>query len=401
MSMQETILKGKQYLLDTYSQVPVVFTGGEGVHLIDEEGNRYLDFVGGIAVNALGYKDPELTQALKQQLDTGLLHCSNLYYNNVAVQAAENLCKLSGMDRAFFCNSGAEANEAALKLARKYGHMSKPVRTEVISMIHSFHGRTYGAITATGQEKYHQNFDPLPQGFAYAQFNDLDSVKALVNERTCAIIVEPVQGEGGIIPATKAFLEGLRKLCDLHDLLLIYDEVQCGMGRSGKVFAYMEYGVKCDVLTAAKALAGGVPAGCMLTTGKANHIFNPGDHASTFGGNALAMAAVNVMVKRLGNPLFTEHVREMGTYLREQLNGLVEEFPSLCTAVRGMGLINGLVLTIPPRQVVDACFAQGLLVASAGYDVLRFVPPLVVDKDDVSQAIAIVRKALASLSGSR
>jgi len=397
MSMQETIQTGKQYLLDTYSQVPVVFTGGKGMYLIDEEGKHYLDFVGGIAVNALGYGDPGLSEAINKVVSEGLLHCSNLYYNKVGVEAAKELCSLAGMERVFFCNSGAEATEASLKLARKFGHQSETPRSEIISMVHSFHGRTYGAITATGQKKYHKNFAPLPQGFSYAEFNNLESVKALITEKTCAIIVEPIQGEGGIVPADPAFLQGLRSLCDEHNLLLIYDEVQCGMGRSGKPFAYQVYGVKPDVLTSAKALAGGVPCGAMLTTGKASHIFTPGDHASTFGGNALAMAAVREMVRRLSNPAFTSHVQEMGEYLREKLAQLVVRYPDLCVAVRGKGLINGLVLTVPPRQVVDACFAKGVLVASAGSDVLRFVPPLVVEKKDIDAALSVVDEALATL----
>lgn len=397
MSMQETIQTGKQYLLDTYSQVPVVFTGGKGMYLIDEEGKHYLDFVGGIAVNALGYGDPGLSEAINKVVSEGLLHCSNLYYNKVGVEAAKELCSLAGMERVFFCNSGAEATEASLKLARKFGHQSETPRSEIISMVHSFHGRTYGAITATGQKKYHKNFAPLPQGFSYAEFNNLESVKALITEKTCAIIVEPIQGEGGIVPADPAFLQGLRSLCDEHNLLLIYDEVQCGMGRSGKPFAYQVYGVKPDVLTSAKALAGGVPCGAMLTTGKASHIFTPGDHASTFGGNALAMAAVREMVRRLSDPAFTSHVQEMGEYLREKLAQLVVRYPDLCVAVRGKGLINGLVLTVPPRQVVDACFAKGVLVASAGSDVLRFVPPLVVEKKDIDAALSVVDEALATL----
>ena len=398
MSMQQTIDKGKQYLMDTYSQVPVVFTGGKGMYLMDEEGNQYLDFVGGIAVNALGYGDAGLQSAIQKVLDDGLLHCSNLYYNSVAVSAAEQLCSLSEMDRVFFCNSGAEANEAALKLARKFGHKSSPVRTGIISMVHSFHGRTYGAITATGQEKYHKNFAPLPQGFSYAQFNDLASVRDLVSKETCAIIVEPIQGEGGIIPASPEFLKGLRALCDEFDLLLIYDEVQCGMGRSGKPFAYQAYQVKPDILTTAKALAGGIPAGAMLTQGKANDVLSPGDHASTFGGNALAMAGVLEMVNRLKDSSFTDHVYEMGCYMRKELEKLVMKYPSLVSSVRGLGLINGMVLKVAPRSVVDACFSNGLLVIGAGSDVLRFVPPLIVSKQDIDKAVAIVDKALATLA---
>ncbi len=401
MSMQTTIQTAKQYLLDTYSQVPVVFTSGEGMYLIDEEGNRYLDFVGGIAVNALGYGDEGLSKALNKVISDGLLHCSNLYYNKVGVESAKGLCNLAGMERVFFCNSGAEANEAALKLARKFGSQGEKKRSEIISMQQSFHGRTYGAVTATGQLKYHKNFAPLPQGFSYAEFNNLESVKACITDQSCAIIVEPIQGEGGIVPADPAFLEGLRFLCDEHDLLLIYDEVQCGMGRSGKPFAYQVYGVQPDVLTSAKALAGGVPCGAMLTTGKASHLFAPGDHASTFGGNALAMAGVHEMVRRLEDPSFCAHVQAMGIYLREKLSQLVDCYPDLCRSVRGMGLMNGLVLTVPPRQVVDACFAKGLLVASAGSDVLRFVPPLVVEKQDIDTALASVDEALATLEKSR
>lgn len=397
MSMQTSIAAGKQYLLDTYAQVPVVFDRGEGMYLFDEEGNKYLDFVGGIAVNALGYHDAGLSAAIAEVVEKGLLHCSNLYYNTQAIAAAKGLCTLSGMDRVFFCNSGAEANEAALKLARKFGHKSSPARTDIISMVHSFHGRTYGAITATGQDKYHVNFDPLPEGFSYAEFNNLESVKALVSEKTCAIIVEPIQGEGGIVPATVEFLQGLHELCDQKDILLIYDEVQCGMGRSGKPFAYQVYQVKPDILTTAKALAGGIPAGAMLSCDKANEIFTPGDHASTFGGNALAMAGVNEMVRRLMDSEFTDHVQQMGSYLREKLVQLASLYPNLCGEVRGLGLINGLVLTVPPRKVVDACFERGLLVASAGYDVLRFVPPLIVSQQDIDNALAIVEQALASL----
>ena len=398
MEAQTLIKEGKQYLLDTYSQVPVVFSGGEGCYLFDVEGKQYLDFVGGIAVNALGYGDAGLTKTLKGVLDSGLLHCSNLYYNTHAIKAAKKLTGLAGMDRVFFCNSGAEANEAALKLARKFGHLSDPIRTDIVSMVHSFHGRTYGAITATGQDKYHVHFDPLPTGFSYAVFNDLASVEASVSASTCAIMVEPIQGEGGIVPATKEFLQGLRDLCDEKNMLLIFDEVQCGMGRSGKPFAFQTYGVQPDILTLAKALAGGVPAGAMVTKGKADTVFSPGDHASTFGGNALAMAGACEMVARLQETDLCAHVEEMGAYLRSGLEKLVEKYPTLCLAVRGRGLIDGMVLSVPPRKVVDACFERGLLVLGAGHDVLRFVPPLVVGKGDIDKAIAIVDLALASLA---
>ncbi|MDD4574016.1 MAG: aspartate aminotransferase family protein [Sphaerochaeta sp.] len=396
--MKQKIEQGKEYLLGTYSQVPVVFSSGEGCTLTDTEGREYLDFVGGIAVNALGYGDKGLTKALNGVLDSGLLHCSNLYYNEKAIEAAKAICALAEMDKVFFCNSGAEANEAALKLSRKFGHRSSPARTRVITMVDSFHGRTYGSVAATGQAKYHQNFDPLPQGFQYATFNDLGSVEALVSEQTCAILVEPIQGEGGVVPATKAFLQGLRELCDKHDLLLIYDEVQCGMGRSGKPFAWQLYEVKPDVLTLAKALAGGVPCGAMLTSERASDIFSPGDHASTFGGNALAMAGVCEMTHRLRETGLCNEVSEKGTYLRSKLEQLVTKYPDTCKAVRGFGLMNGMVLSTPPREVVEACFAKGLLVLSAGSDVLRFVPPLVISKDEIDVAVTIVDEVLATLN---
>lgn len=397
MDMHQQIEKGKQFLVNTYSQVPVVFSHGEGCTLTDVEGRHYLDFVGGIAVNALGYGDRGLTKALSAVLQSGLLHCSNLYYNETAIKAAEAICSLAEMEKVFFCNSGAEANEAALKLARKFGHKSTPIRTEIITMAHSFHGRTYGAVTATGQDKYHQNFDPLPQGFRYARFNDLESVKALITGETCAIMVEPIQGEGGIVPATKEFLQGVKQLCEEHDLLLIYDEVQCGMGRSGRSFAWQLYQVKPDVLTLAKALAGGVPCGAMLVSERAKDVFSPGDHASTFGGNALAMAGVVEMAHRLSSTDLCKEVEEKGVFLRSRLEALVKKYPTQCTAVRGLGLMDGVVLSIPPRALVDACFERGLLVLSAGYDVLRFVPPLVIRVDEIEKAIDIVDEALASL----
>jgi predicted acetylornithine/succinylornithine family transaminase len=398
MEMKTLVEEGKQYLLDTYAQMPVVFAGGNGCELVDVEGNRYLDFVGGIAVNALGYGDEQFAQALKTVIDGGMLHVSNLYYNEYAIKAAKLLASLSGMDRVFFCNSGAEANEAALKLARKFGHRHSPERTKVVTMTHSFHGRTYGAVAATGQDKYHAGFYPLPAGFAYARFNDLESVEALVDDTVCAILVEPIQGEGGIVPATKEFLQGLRELCDRHDILLIFDEVQCGMGRSGHCFAFQAFGVQPDVLTVAKALAGGVPAGAMVTGPKADHVFAPGDHASTFGGNALAMAGACEMLSRLQDTDLVTHVERMGAYLRERLEELVVAYPALCTSVRGMGLMNGLVLAVPPKTVVQACFERGLLVLGAGSDVLRFVPPLVVGKQQIDEAIAIVDASLATLA---
>ena len=383
------------HLMNTYSQWPVTFVGGEGAYLKDDKGDAYLDFVGGIAVNALGYKHEGLAAAIREVLDSGVLHVSNLYYNAHVLEAAKKLAALSGMEKVFFCNSGAEANEAALKLARKWG--SGKNKSTIISMLDSFHGRTYAAVTATGQKKYHQHFAPLPPGFVYAHFNDLDSVKALVDERTCAVIVEPIQGEGGIVPATKEFLHGLRDLCDTHELLLIYDEVQCGMGRSGKPFAHQLYGVKPDILTTAKALAGGVPAGAMLTQGEASDVFVPGDHASTFGGNALAARAIIYMCDTLQEKAFLSHVEAMGNYLRMKLEELKVQFPNLITAVRGVGLINGIALTIPPKEVVAKCFEKKLLLASAGSNVVRFVPPLIITEKEIDAAVKILQESLSEV----
>ena len=383
------------HLMNTYSQWPVTFVGGEGAYLKDDKGDAYLDFVGGIAVNALGYKHEGLAAAIREVLDSGVLHVSNLYYNAHVLEAAKKLAALSGMEKVFFCNSGAEANEAALKLARKWG--SGKNKSTIISMLDSFHGRTYAAVTATGQKKYHQHFAPLPPGFVYAHFNDLDSVKALVDERTCAVIVEPIQGEGGIVPATKEFLHGLRDLCDTHELLLIYDEVQCGMGRSGKPFAHQLYGVKPDILTTAKALAGGVPAGAMLTQGEASDVFVPGDHASTFGGNALAARAIIYMCDTLQEKAFLSRVEAMGRYLRMKLEELKVQFPNLITAVRGVGLINGIVLTIPPKEVVAKCFEKKLLLASAGSNVVRFVPPLIITEKEIDAAVKILQESLSEV----
>jgi len=385
--------EGKRYLQDCYAQAPLCFVGGKGSHLIDVEGNAYLDCVGGIAVNALGYGDLVLSAKLKETIDSGMLHCSNLYYNPHALHAAQLLADLSGLDRVFFCNSGAEANEAALKLARKYG--KETGRHEIISFSHSFHGRTMGAITATGQEKYQKSFLPLVPGFSYATYNDLESVERLITPKTCAVICEALQGEGGIVPAEPAFLTGLRKLCDDHDILLIFDEVQCGMGRTGKPFCWQWYGVTPDIMSVAKALGCGIPAGAMVAGKKVSHLYVPGDHASTFGGGALAMTASEVILSRLEEGSLLRQVEENGKFLRKGLEGLVAKHPDKCVAVRGLGLMDGLVLSVLPQDVVAGCRKQGLLVCSAGNDVLRFIPPLVITKDELAEAVGIVDKVLS------
>ncbi|AEC02969.1 aspartate aminotransferase family protein [Parasphaerochaeta coccoides] len=393
MNTQDIIDRGSGHTIPLYARAPLILCSGSGVTVNDVEGKTYLDFVAGIAVNALGYGDAELSESLKKTIDDGLLHCSNLYWNPHAVEAASLLAGLSGMDEAFFCNSGAEANEAAIKLAHKWGRITKgEACTDIIAMDHSFHGRTCGALSATGQKKYRVAFEPLVPGFSYAMYNDLASVEALITPRTCAIMVEGIQGEGGIIEATDDFLMGLSSLARKHGLLLIMDEVQCGMGRTGDAFSWQKSGVKPDVMTLAKGLGGGVPVGAMVVGGKACGVLTTGDHGSTFGGNLLAMTAACVVLRRFSNPDFLSHVREIGSYLGSSLVALVEDFPSIALAVRGRGLIRGLQVALPPGNVVTACRERGVLIASAGTDVLRFVPPLVVSCGDCDVVVDALRE---------
>ena len=393
MTNSMVVSLGKANYMKNYSQFPIAIASGKGMYLTDEDGNSYLDFVAGIAVNALGYGNEEERKALLAVMDEGVFHTSNLYYNRHAVNAARMLNELAGSKEVFFCNSGAEANEAALKLARKYG--SSRGRNEIISFQHSFHGRTYGAITVTGQEKYHKGFAPMLPGVVYAEYNDLDSVKALISGRTAAIIVEPLQGEGGIIPAEEGFMQGLRELCDSNDMLLIFDEVQCGMGRTGKPFCFQHYGIQPDILTLAKALGGGLPMGAALAFENAAGIFTPGDHAATFGGNVAASALAEVVISKL--PKLSEEVSRKGEYLHEKLSALVQKHPDKAVEARGMGFMQGLDLKIPPRDVIAKCMEKGLLVCSAGYTVLRFVPPLIATEEDIDKAVAIVDASLSEL----
>ncbi len=393
MTNSMVVSLGKANYMKNYSQFPIAIASGKGMYLTDEDGNSYLDFVAGIAVNALGYGSEEERKALLAVMDEGVFHTSNLYYNRHAVNAARMLNELAGSKEVFFCNSGAEANEAALKLARKYG--SSRGRNEIISFQHSFHGRTYGAITVTGQEKYHKGFAPMLPGVVYAEYNDLDSVKALISGRTAAIIVEPLQGEGGIIPAEEGFMLGLRELCDSNDMLLIFDEVQCGMGRTGKPFCFQHYGVKPDVLTLAKALGGGLPMGACLAFERAEGVFSPGDHAATFGGNVAAAALAEVLLAKL--PSLSGEVASNGAYLTQRLNEVVAKHPDKAIEVRGRGFMQGIDLNVPPRDVIAECMKRGLLVCSAGYTVLRFVPPLIASREDIDKAASIVDEALSAI----
>ena len=378
------IEKAEEVILHTYNRYPVVFDRGEGVHLYDVDGREYLAFAAGIAVQSLGYNNKEYTQALKDQIDR-LTHISNLYYTAPMMEAAEKVVKASGMSRVFFTNSGTEAIEGALKAARKYAYEKYgEERYEIIAMNHSFHGRSIGALSVTGNEKYQIPFCPLVPGIRFAEYNDLESVKAQITEKTCAVILETVQGEGGVYPATEAFLKGVKALCEERDMLLILDEIQCGMGRTGYMFAWQEYGVEPDIMTCAKAIGCGVPVGAFVLGEKAaKGSLKPGDHGTTYGGNPFVCAAVSKVFDLYEKEHILENVRTVGAYLTEQLDALVEKHDFLKER-RGKGMIQGLEVTgRPVAEIVERALANGLVLITAGSSVLRFVPPLVITKEDV------------------
>ncbi len=391
--MNEYMKMTEENLLHTYNRFPITLDRGDGVYLYDTDGKKYLDFMAGIAVSGLGYGNVELKNALKEQIDN-LLHSSNLYYNTTCGKAAEALRRVSGMDRIFFTNSGAEANEGALKAARKYAWQKKSGRFEFIAMKDSFHGRTMGALSVTEHPAYREPFEPLIPGVSFAEFNNLESVKKLVNEKTCGIIVEPVQGEGGINTATKEFMTGIRKLCDEEGILMICDEIQCGMARTGEMFAWQLYGTKPDIMTMAKAIGSGVPVGAFaMTKAIAEASLKPGDHGTTYGGNPLACAAVAKTLEIYENQKLAAHVKEVGDYLEEQLKKLVEDYDCVVEQ-RGLGLIRGIKLSGPVGEVVKKAMEEGLLIISARSDVIRLVPPLVIEKEHVDEMIEKLRKVL-------
>ncbi|MCX5779655.1 MAG: aspartate aminotransferase family protein, partial [Firmicutes bacterium] len=391
MDNYEIMRKGQEYVMNTYGRFPIAPVRGKGSYVWDADGKKYLDFLGGIAVCVLGHCDEGLQDALREQA-ARLWHISNLYWIQPQVELAEKLVKLSGLGKAFFCNSGAEANEAAIKLTRKYFYrQDQAEKHQIIVFKDSFHGRTLATVTATGQPKYQEGFAPLPKGFVYADFNDLASVEKLISSKTAAIMLEPIQGEGGIHPARPEFLQGLRRICDQAELLLVFDEVQCGIARTGTFFAYQSYGVKPDIVTLAKGLGGGFPIGAMLATDQAATGFAPGDHASTFGGNPLATAVANQLVETITAPDFTAHNIEMGAYLQEKLNK-IEDIRII--EIRGMGLMLGVEFTQEVKDLVQICMHKGLLLIGAGPKVMRFVPPLNIDQAEVDQAVAIFKSAL-------
>ena len=395
MNKQDYIDGAESALLHTYNRFPLVIDHGDGVYLYDTDGKEYLDFAAGIAVQAFGYNNKEYNDALKAQIDK-VMHTSNLYYNVPIMNAAKRVLNASQMNRVFFTNSGTEAIEGAIKAAKKYaytrdGHAGH----EIIAMNHSFHGRSIGALSVTGNKHYQEPFEPLLPGVKFADFNDLDSVKALINDKTCAIIFETVQGEGGIYPATEAFIKGVRALCDEHDILLILDEIQCGMGRTGHYFAWQAYGVQPDIMTSAKALGCGVPVGAFVLSEKAAKAsLEPGDHGTTYGGNPFVCAAVSKVFDIYENDKIIEHVQETAPYLEQKLDEIVAKHECAATR-RGMGFMQGIVIQgRPVGEVVKAALAKGLLVISAGSDVLRIVPPLVITKEHIDKMAAILDECM-------
>lgn len=391
--MQDIQSACKEYIFETYARLPIAVTRGKGCRLWDTNGKEYLDFLAGIAVCNLGHSNPEVTRALAEQADI-LVHVSNLFYTQPQVEVAAELTRLSFADKVFFSNSGAEANEAAIKIARKYSRDKYgPGRFHIITMENSFHGRTMATLSATAQEKIHKGFEPLVEGFTYVPFNSVEAVEAAVTQKTCAVMVEPVQGEGGLNFALPGYFAGLRELCRKRDLLLIFDEVQTGMGRTGTLFAYEQEGIEPDVMTLAKALGNGLPIGAMLASAAVAPCFVPGTHGSTFGGTPLVTAVALKVVKTLSDPAFLAHVREMGAAIMEGLKRLQSRYPFI-RDVRGRGLLIGLELTVPGKPVVDRCLEKGLIINCTHDTVLRFVPPLIIERADVDRFLSILDEAL-------
>ncbi len=396
MNNQEILAMGQQYVMNTYGRLPMAFVKGEGCRVWDADGRQYLDFVGGLAVNSLGHAHPKVAEAVCRQAKT-LLHCSNLYWIEPQVKLAKLLVENSCAGKVFFCNSGAEANEGAIKLARKYAKVNLgPDKYEIITATNSFHGRTLAAVTATGQTKYQKGFDPLPPGFNYVPYNDLAALEQSIGPQTCAVMLEPVQGEGGVIPAHPAYLEGVAGLCKEKGLLLIFDEVQCGLGRTGKFLAYRHYQVEPDIITLAKALGGGFPIGAMLAKDHVASAFQPGDHASTFGGNPLACAAALAAMETILQDGVQENAQSTGEYFKNQLTTLAQKYPYV-KEVRGLGLMLGMELTIEGKDIVARCLEQGLLINCTNDNVLRFLPPLIITIEEVDQAVAILDQAMKNV----
>ena len=382
--------------LPVFARYKIVLDHGDGVYVYDSQGRKYIDFLGGIAVNVLGHNHPALVKAVAEQAGK-LIHCSNLYYTEVQARAAEKLVKLSGLGKVFFANSGAEANEGAIKIARKYPHTISPDKSQIITALHSFHGRTIATLTATGQPKYQEGFGPLPAGFDYVEYNNIEALESMMSEKTAAVMLEPIQGEGGVHVPEEAYLKKVRELCDKYDALLLFDEIQSGMGRSGCFFAYEAFGVKPDVVTLAKGLAGGVPIGAFISSDKVAEAFKPGDHGSTFGGNPLACAAVYATLATIKSEGLVEKVAQKGEYFMGELKKLQAKYPDKVKEVRGRGLILGMELTSEARPVVEHCLANRVIVNCTAGSVIRIVPPLIISKEEIDMVVAALDKALAAM----
>lgn len=390
---EQIFAKDKNDYMPVFARYNIVLDHGDGPYLYDTSGKKYIDYLAGIAVNVVGHNYKPLVDAISRQA-AKMIHCSNLYYTEVQIEAAEKLKKLSGMDKVFFGNSGAEANEGAIKLARKYATDIDPEKIQIISAVHSFHGRTLATLTATGQDHYHHGFGPLPEGFDYVPFNDIEALEAKMSDKTCAVMLEAIQGEGGVHVPDEDYLPKVCALCDKYNAVLIFDEVQCGMGRTGTFFGCQQFDVKPDIVTLAKGLAGGVPIGAFMATDKVANAFKPGDHGSTFGGNPLACAAACVVLDALVNDNLMENAKEVGAYLKAKFDTYKEKYPTLIKEVRGRGLILGMELTRPGREIANECLDWGAIINCTAGNVLRFVPPLNITKAHVDELITILDKVL-------
>lgn len=393
LTNEEIFAKDKSDYLPVFARYNIVLDHGDGPYVYDTKGKKYIDFLAGIAVNVVGHNYKPFVDAVSKQASK-MIHCSNLYYTEVQVEAAEKLKKLSGMDKVFFGNSGAEANEGAIKLARKYATNIDPEKIQIISALHSFHGRTLATLTATGQDHYHHGFGPLPAGFDYVPYNDIQALEAKMSDKTCAIMLEAIQGEGGVHVPDPDYLPKVRALCDKYNAVLIFDEVQCGMGRTGTFFGCQQFGVKPDIVTLAKGLAGGVPIGAFMATDKVANAFHAGDHGSTFGGNPLACAAACVVLDALIDGNLMENAKEIGAYLQSKFEEYKAKYPNLIKEVRGRGLILGMELTRPGREIANECLDYGAIINCTAGNVLRFVPPLNITKAHVDELISVLDKVL-------
>lgn len=393
LTNEEIFAKDKSDYLPVFARYNIVLDHGDGPYVYDTKGKKYIDFLAGIAVNVVGHNYKPLVDAVSKQAGK-MIHCSNLYYTEVQVEAAEKLKKSSGMDKVFFGNSGAEANEGAIKLARKYATNIDPEKIQIISALHSFHGRTLATLTATGQDHYHHGFGPLPAGFDYVPYNDIQALEAKMSDKTCAVMLEAIQGEGGVHVPDPDYLPKVRALCDKYNAVLIFDEVQCGMGRTGTFFGCQQFGVKPDIVTLAKGLAGGVPIGAFMATDKVANAFHAGDHGSTFGGNPLACAAACVVLDALIDGNLMENAKEIGAYLQSKFEEYKAKYPNLIKEVRGRGLILGMELTRPGREIANECLDYGAIINCTAGNVLRFVPPLNITKAHVDELISILDKVL-------